>query len=78
MSFIPSWRRGWVCHDQRRQARFDRLYAEHMQALMQGKRSKTVDCYARAMRRIAGYFDHCPVHLSISELKGYFTTALEN
>lgn len=61
------------------QARFDRLYAEHLQALrLQGKRGKTVDCYARAVRRIAGYFDRCPDDLSVNEHKGYFSALLEN
>lgn len=61
------------------QARFDRLYAEHLQALnLQGKRGKTVNSSARAVRRIVGYFDRCTDDLSVSELKGNFTALLEN
>ncbi len=63
-------------HDE--QERFDRLYGEHLQALkLQGKRGKTIDGYARAVRRIAGYFDRCPDDLSIDELKGYFSAMVE-
>lgn len=61
------------------QARFDRLYAEMLQALkLQGKRGKTIDGYARAVRRIAGYFDRCPDDISVTELKGYFGALLES
>ena len=43
------------------QERFDCLYARHLQVLkLQGKRGKTIDGYARAVRRIAGHFDRCP------------------
>ena len=51
------------------QERFDRLYEQHLQALkLQGKRGKTVDGYARAVRRMAGFFDRCPDNLSKAEL----------
>ena len=54
MSFIP-W--GKSTMEQHEQERFDQLYAKHLQALkLQGKRSKTIDGYARAVRRIAGFF----------------------
>jgi integrase/recombinase XerD len=60
------------------QERFDRLYAQHLQALtLQGKRSKTIDGYARAVRRIAGYFDRCPDNLSTEELKIYYSAMVE-
>jgi hypothetical protein len=40
--------------DHHEQERFDHLYHQHLQALkLQGKRGKTVDCYARSVRRIA-------------------------
>ena len=42
--------------EQHEQERFDQLYAQHLQALtLQGKRGKTIDGYARAVRRIAGF-----------------------
>jgi site-specific recombinase XerD len=65
--------------NQHEQERFDCLYARHLQALkLQGKREKTVDGYARALRRIAGYFDCCPDHLNTEQLKGYFAWMVEN
>jgi hypothetical protein len=61
------------------QERFDRLYGEHLQALkLQGKRDKTIDGYARAVRRIAGYFDRCPDNLSTEELKSYYSAMVES
>ena len=61
------------------QERFDRLYGQHLQALkLQGKRGKTVDCYARSVRRIAGFFDRCPDDHSPEELKAYFAWMLES
>lgn len=61
------------------QERFDRLYEQHLQALkLQGKRGKTVDGYARAVWRMAGFFDRCPDNLSKDELKLYFAWMLES
>lgn len=61
------------------QERFDRLYAQHLQALkLQGKRGKTIDGYARAVRRIAGHFERCPDNLTPDELKGYYSWMVEN
>jgi site-specific recombinase XerD len=61
------------------QERFDCLYARHLQALkLQGKRGKTIDGYARAVRRIAGHFDRCPDSLTPDELKSYYSWMLEN
>ena len=65
--------------EQHEQERFDQLYAKHLQALkLQGKRSKTIDGYARAVRRIAGFFNRCPDNLNTTELKTYFTWMVEN
>lgn len=61
------------------QERFDQLYEQHLQALkLQGKRGKTVDGYARAVRRVAGFFDRCPDNLNTDELKRYFAWMLES
>jgi hypothetical protein len=35
-------------------------------------RGKTIDAYARAVRRVATYFDRCPDNLTLEELKAYF------
>jgi len=65
--------------EQQKQERFDQLYAKHLQALkLQGKRSKTIDGYARAVRRIAGFFNRCQDNLSTTELKTYFAWMVEN
>ena len=61
------------------QERFDGLYSKHLQALkLQGKREKTIDGYARALRRITGYFDCCPDSLEPDQLKTYFAWMVEN
>ena len=65
--------------EQRDQERFDQLYAKHLQALkLQGKRSKTIDGYARAVRRISGFFNCCPDNLSATDLKTYFAWMVES
>jgi len=61
------------------QDRFEQLYAQHLLALkLQGKRSKTIDGYARAVRRIAGFFNCCPDNLTAADLKSYFAWMVEN
>jgi len=65
--------------EQHEQERFDQLYAQHLQALtLQGKRGKTIDGYARAVCRIAGFFNRCPDNLTAADLKTYFTWMVEN
>jgi site-specific recombinase XerD len=60
------------------QARFKPLYAAMLQALkLQGKRPKTVEAYARAVRRVADFFERCPDRLSAADLKRYFAALLE-
>lgn len=44
--------------DSSEQTRFDALYAKHLRALkLQGKAAKTIDGYARALRRVTAHFD---------------------
>ena len=58
--------------DKAHQTHFDSLYQEHVNALIrQGKAEKTIEAYARAVRRIATYFDRCPDQLSVDDLKDY-------
>ncbi|MBL1258949.1 MAG: site-specific integrase [Thiotrichaceae bacterium] len=60
------------------QNKFDSLYQKHVNALIrQGKSEKTVDAYARAVRRIANYFDRCPDKLSVDDLQRYFDDLLK-
>ena len=61
------------------QTKFDSLYQKHVNALKrQGKSAKTIEAYARAVRRIATYFDRCPDRLSADDLKGYFDDLLKS
>ncbi len=55
------------------QKRFDRLYQRHLRALkLQGMSDSTIDVYARAVRRVADYFECCPDQLTIEQLEAYF------
>jgi integrase/recombinase XerD len=60
------------------QTRFDALYAQHLRALkLQGKAAATTDSYARAVRRVAAYFDRCPDQLSTEDFKNYFASLID-
>ena len=55
------------------QSRFDDLYQRHLRMLkLQGKSDKTIDVYARAVRRVAKHFDCCPDRLTPEQLEIYF------
>ena len=55
------------------QIRFDNLYRCHLRALkLQGLSDKTIDVYARAVRRVAHYYDCCPDQLTTEQLEVYF------
>ena len=59
------------------QSRFDALYAQHLRALkLQGKADATVDGYARAVRRVAAYFDRYPDRLSAEDFKTWFASLI--
>ena len=61
------------------QARFNSLYEQHVNALhRQGKADSTIDVYARAVRRIAKFFDRCPDDLTLDQLKDYFTALVKS
>ena len=61
------------------QSRFNRLYKRHLKALkLQGLSDSTIDVYARAVRRIAQYYDHCPDRLSIEQREDYFAELVES
>jgi len=65
--------------EQHEKERFERLYAQHLQALkLHGKRGKTINGYARAVRRISGHFDRCPDKLAPDDLKDYYSWMVEN
>ena len=61
------------------QVRFNSLYEQHVNALhRQGKAERTIDSYARAIRRITEFFDQCPDRLSEAQLKTYFTSLVKS
>ena len=59
--------------DVNEQCRFDELYHRHLRMLkLQGKSDKTIDVYARAVRRVTKHFDCCPDKLTLDQLETYF------
>ncbi|MCP4010108.1 MAG: tyrosine-type recombinase/integrase [Proteobacteria bacterium] len=61
------------------QARFNSLYEQHVNALhRQGKAERTIDSYARALRRITHFFDRCPDRLTQDQLKDYFSALVKS
>ncbi len=60
------------------QQRFDTLYAQHLRALkLRGYSASTIDVYARAVRRLADYFDCVPDQLSIEQMETYFANLVD-
>lgn len=58
--------------------KFNRYYQKHVKLLkLRGFRPKTIDAYARAIRRIGNYFDCKLDNLSSSQLLDYFHDLLE-
>lgn len=61
------------------EANFKRLYQTHLNHLrLKGLQPKTIDAYARAIRRIGAYFDHEIEDLSEQQLTAYFTDLLDS
>jgi integrase/recombinase XerD len=60
-------------------ADFKRQYDTHLKHLrLKGLQPKTIEAYARAIRRIGAYFDHQIDDLSETQLTDYFTDLLES
>jgi len=58
---------------------FDRRYQSHLKHLkLQGLQPKTIDAYARAIRRMGEYFEHHIDSLSEDQLTGYFSELIES
>jgi site-specific recombinase XerD len=58
--------------------RFNKQYQQHLQCLkLGGLQPKTIDAYARAIRRIGNYFDCRIDNLSSGQLREYFTELLD-
>lgn len=61
------------------QAHFDQLYQRHLRTLkLRGMSDKTIDSYARAVRRVSKHFDCSPDHLSTEQLEAYFAELVES
>ena len=61
------------------QARFDKLYHCHLRMLkLRGLSDNTIDCYARAVRRVSNRFDCCPDQLTAEQLEGYFSELVDS
>ena len=59
-------------------ARFDALYQKLERApKLKGFADKTIEAYARGVRRLASYLDRCPDSLTKDELDGYFDDLLK-
>ncbi len=59
--------------------RFNELYQHHLRLLkLQGKSQKTIDAYARAVRRISGHFDCCPDQLTLEQREQYFSDLVKS
>ena len=55
-------------------AEFDRRYQSHLKHLkLKGLQPKTIDAYARTIRRMGEYFDHRIDDLSPEQLTNYFS-----
>jgi integrase/recombinase XerD len=58
---------------------FKRQYESHLKHLrLKGLQPKTIEAYARAIRRIGSYFDHAIEDLSEQQLTDYFTDLLDS
>jgi site-specific recombinase XerD len=58
---------------------FDRQYQTHLKHLkLKGLQPKTIDAYARAIRRLGGYFSNRIDDLSEAQLTDYFSDLIES
>jgi integrase/recombinase XerD len=59
--------------------RFNELYQRHLRSLkLQGKSQKTIESYARAVRRITEHFDCCPDKLTQEQREQYFADLVKS
>ena len=60
-------------------ADFDRQYQTHLKHLkLKGLQPKTIDAYARGIRRMGDYFDYSIDNLSAAQLTDYFSDLIES
>jgi integrase len=61
------------------QNRSESLYNRHLRALkLRGLSDKTIDVYARAVRRLTAHYQCCPDQLSIEQLEAYFAELVKS
>lgn len=61
------------------QARFESLYQSNLRTLkLRGLSEKTIDSYARSVRRVSTHFDCCPDLLTTEQLEGYFSELVDS
>lgn len=61
------------------QRRFDTQYRSHLRALkLQGLSDRTIDSYARAVRRLSEHFGTCPDKVSVNQLEQYFSDLVDS
>jgi len=59
--------------------RFNELYQRHLRFLkLQGKSQKTIEAYARAVRRISEHFDCCPDKMTLKQREQYFSDLVKS
>jgi integrase/recombinase XerD len=64
--------------NKKEQQEFDVVHKELEKILkLQGKSPKTVDSYSRAVRRLANYFDRCPLDVTRDEMRLYFADLVD-
>ena len=60
-------------------ADFDQRYQTHLKHLkLKGLQPKTIDAYARGIRRMGDYFDHAIDNLSSAQLTDYFSSLVDS
>ena len=58
--------------NQNEQQRFDHLNQRYLNELtLQGKSPRTIEAYSRCIRKLSEFFDGCPDHLTVDQLKEY-------
>lgn len=61
------------------QTHFSTLYQKYLNELkLQGKADRTIESYSRGLRQLSEFFDYCPDHLTIEQLKTYFLDLATN
>ena len=58
---------------------FEKHYDHHLKTLkLQGKSARTINAYARSVRRLKSHFGCCPDELTQDQLQEYFANLIES